>query len=391
MVSFFRISAFILIGAALATAGLAAAVYWLYRDAGSPGPLADSRTVVVPPRVGVAGIAALLAEEQVIRHPLAFEALVRLSGRGAALKPGEYEFPAAISAMRTLDLLAGGKTVKRRLTISEGLTSAEVAKIVREAPALDGETGPVPAEGSVLPDTYLYSHGDSRSQLIERMQRAMAQFVTQTWDERRPDLPLASAQEAVTLASIIEKETAREAERPRVAGVFLNRLRLGMRLQADPTVVYALALENGTKPDRPLTNSDLAVSSPYNTYRAKGLPPGPIANPGRASLRAAMQPQRTDDLYFVADGGGGHAFAKTLADHNRNVARYRRASAAEGEKPPPVGTALPAGPADGSSRAEPGRAASLPAPEAAPQHPPAPRQAEREHSCDDQTERSCAP
>jgi UPF0755 protein len=281
------------------------------------------------------------------------------------LKAGEYEFTSGVSAIETLEMLAQGKIVKRRLTIPEGLTSAEVAALVRDAPALDGDVGPVPANGSLLPDTYFYSHSDRRSELIERMRRAMTQSVKQLWDERAPDLPLSSPRDVIVLASIVEKETAREQERPRVAAVFLNRLRLGMRLQADPTVLYALTAEAGGKLDRPLMHADLTIDSPYNTYKVKGLPPEPINNPSQASLRGVTQPERTADLYFVADGRGGHVFAQTLADHNRNVVLYRRGIASDVEKhlavPPAVslgstraGSDLPAGPPrDSAAPAQP--------------------------------------
>lgn len=334
---FLRLLAWSLITAAVLVAGLGGAGYWLYRDATASGPLAESRTLVIPQHSGVTEIGGLLADQGVVRNPLTFEVLAWVTGKSRALKPGEFEFPAAASAFQALEIIAGGRTVKHRLTVPEGLTSAEVVALVRQAPALDGDPGPPPPEGTLFPDTYVYSYGDSREGLLQRMRHAMTHVVSQLWAERRSDLPFTEPQEAVILASIVEKETPREEERPHIAGVYINRLRLGMRLQADPTVLFALGQDGASKIDRPLTHADLSVNSPYNTYVNKGLPPGPIANPGRAALRAAMRPERTEDLYFVADGTGGHVFSKTLADQTRNVTQLRHASGGAGEAP-----ALPA-------------------------------------------------
>ena len=330
--------ALLAVSALLAAAG--GAGWWLYQEVTAPGPLARPRTVVVPPRTGLAGVAALLAGDGVIRRALPFEVAALISGKGTALLAGEYQFPAGTSALAAADLLASGKTVQHRLTIPEGLSSAQIIALVRAAPALTGEVGQTPPEGALMPDTYIYSYGDTRAALLARMERAMARAVATAWAERRPDLPLASPQQLVTLASLVEHEAKRPADRALIAAVFINRLRLGMRLQSDPTVIYALS-DGGTKKlDRPLSRADLETASPYNTYVENGLPPGPIDNPGVAALRAAARPAPTDDLYFVADGAGGHVFAKTLAEHNRNVAEYRHNAAAEPD--PPTSAAPPA-------------------------------------------------
>ncbi|MEC8165372.1 MAG: endolytic transglycosylase MltG, partial [Pseudomonadota bacterium] len=223
---------------------------------------------------------------------------------------------------RILGLLMAGKTALRQVTIPEGLMVSEVVAILDVAPALEGTT-PVPPEGSILPETYSYQFGETRAEVLNRMSKAMQHLLADLWANRKPGLPFKDPIEAVILASIVERETGVAEERSRVAGVFVNRLRRGMRLQSDPTVAYAAT--NGKQPlGRPLTRKDLDAAHPYNTYWIKGLPPSPISNPGRAALAATLNPLETDELYFVADGTGGHAFAKTLAEHNRNVAKWRK-------------------------------------------------------------------
>jgi UPF0755 protein len=326
--------ALLAVTAILAVAGSTG--WWIYREMTGVGPLTEARTVVVPPHTGLSGVAELLARKGVIRWRLPFEIGAALSGSGSGLLAGEYEFPAGTSPIEATAIIASGKTVKHKLTIPEGLTSAQILALVQAAPALAGGAGSAPPEGSLMPDTYIYSYGDQRRELLERMKRAMAQALDAAWTRRRPDLPLENPEQMLVLASMVEREAARSDERALVAAVFVNRLRLGMRLESDPTVIYALSDGGAKKFDRPLTHADLQTPSPYNTYLEKGLPPGPIDNPGMAALRAAARPAPTDDLYFVANRTGGHAFAKTLAEHNRNVAQYRKSALVE---PDPTGAA----------------------------------------------------
>ena len=315
-----------------ATAGLSISLFaligfglfwWGWTGINGPGPAFEDTRVVIPRGAGLEVIGSQLEDAGVVPHRLFFVAGAVLTGRQRPVRAGEYLFPAGASVRAVLDQMREGRVIIRRITIPEGLSVAQAFELVASA---EGLTGPLPsltAEGGLLPETYNFSWGDSRAEVIARMIRAMEEAVADAWSKRAPNLPLTTPRDLVTLASIIEKETAVAAERARVSAVFVNRLRKGMRMQSDPTVIYGIT--GGKAPlERALTRADLDRPTPYNSYTNSGLPPGPIANPGRASLLAAAQPGNFDDLYFVADGAGGHAFAQTLEEHNRNVARWRR-------------------------------------------------------------------
>lgn len=288
----------------------------------APGPAPDSIVVVVPKGTGTGDIGALLAKSGVIARPVLWPAVVKLSGR-QGLQAGEYEFPAQASLSKILDMMRHGQVVVHKLTIAEGLTVRQIEDVLREAEATSGKLAATPAEGSLLPSTYFYTYGQDRQDLVARMQRSMNDALDDAWAKRDPSVPLATKEQALVMASVVERETGIADERPHVASVFENRLRLHMRLQSDPTVIYVVSQGEGVL-DRPLSHADLATPSPYNTYASDGLPPGPICNPGRASLLAVLHPMASEDLYFVADGSGGHVFAKSLADHNQNVSRLRK-------------------------------------------------------------------
>lgn len=298
----------------------------------APGPLAAPAQVVVP-RGGTEVIAGALLKAGVIEDARSFAAAAWATRGQGALRAAEFAFPAGASLEQVLAVLRGGRPVQRRLTIPEGLTGRQIAGVLREAPGMVGEVA-APEEGAVLPETYAYQWGDDRAALLRRAEGAMLVALNSAWTERAEGLPLATPREALVLASIVERETALPEERPRIAAVFLNRLRRGMPLQSDPTVAYAAA--DGGALDRPLSRADLDRDHPFNTYRIRGLPPGPIAAPGMASLRAVTRPAATEDLYFVADGSGGHAFAKTLEEHNRNVARWREIERRRADNAAPV-------------------------------------------------------
>jgi UPF0755 protein len=298
----------------------------------TPGPLAEDKVVNIPRGLGIKDISDLLMREGVIDQPWVFMGgVVVLKARGE-LKFGEYQFSKHASVADVVDTIIENKVVQHAVTIPEGLTSEQIVARLLETDALSGQIKEIPREGTLLPETYKFTRGMVREQVIQRMQQAHKRVLQEVWEHRMQDIPIKTPEQLVTLASIVEKETGRSDERSRVAAVFVNRLKNKMRLQSDPTIIYGLTGGKGAL-GRPILRSEIDQPTPYNTYVIDGLPPGPIANPGRASLEAAANPARTKELYFVADGTGGHVFADNYDQHQKNVARLRVIE--HGNAPPP--------------------------------------------------------
>jgi len=289
----------------------------------APGPLEREKSVNIPSRLGIRDIADLLRREGVIdEHPAVFLGGVIALGARADLKSGEYVFGRHASVRDVVETMTEGKVVQHAVTLPEGLTSEQIVRRLLDSEILTGNIKDIPREGSLLPESYRFSRGTPRDQVLQRMQRDQKRVLQEVWDRRSPDLPVRTPEQLVILASIIEKETSKSEERTRVAAVFVNRLKQRKRLESDPTIIYGLVGGKGSL-GHPITKSEKETPTPYNTYMIDGLPPGPIANPGRASLEAAANPARTKEMFFVADGTGGHVFSETYDQHLRNVAKLR--------------------------------------------------------------------
>src|SRR3954470_20093337 len=287
------------------------------------GPLDREKVVNIPRGLGLREIADLLARENVIDQPFVFIGGVLVLKAKDDLKYGEYKFAKQITVREAIETIVEGKVVQHAFTIPEGLTSEQIVARLAEVDFLAGNIREVPKEGTLLPETYNFPRGTTREQAIQRMQQTHRRVLQEIWERRSPDIPVKTPEALLTLASIVEKETGRPDERSRVAAVFANRLRQRIKLQSDPTIIYGLVGGKGTL-GRPIMRSEIEQPTPYNTYVVEGLPPGPIANPGRASLEAAANPARTKEIYFVADGTGAHTFAENLAQHQQNVAKLRQ-------------------------------------------------------------------
>jgi UPF0755 protein len=324
----------------------------------TPGPLQEDKVVNIPTRAGKRDIADALQREGVINvNPWLFIGGVFALKASSDLKPGEYSFQKNASLRDVIATIVEGKVVQHAVTVPEGLTSEQIVTRLTDNDIFAGSVREIPREGTLLPETYKFPRGTTRDQVIQRMQQTQKRVLAEIWERRNPDVPIKSPEQLVVLASIVEKETGKADERSRVAAVFVNRLRQKIKLQSDPTIIYGLVGGKGTL-GRPIKRSEITQPSPYNTYVIEGLPPGPIANPGRASLEAAANPARTRDLFFVADGTGGHTFTETYDQHQKNVAKLRTlekqiqndtVEPADDAPPPPAAAGAP--PADTSPTA----------------------------------------
>ncbi|MFD1694507.1 endolytic transglycosylase MltG [Roseibium aestuarii] len=323
--------------AVLTLLGGGAALYFGKQAFEEPGPLGSDSTVLISSGAGLSGITERLQAQNVIEDGIVDELLFNLGVRfyknATRLQAGEYAFEAGVSMKDVMEALVSGKAVVHQVTIPEGWTTAQILQRVRSHPVLVGEITELPKEGDLLPETYAFTRGTTRQNIIDQMKAAQAKVLAAAWERRAPNLPVETPEDLVILASIVEKETAKADERPRIAGVFVNRLEKGMRLQSDPTILYGLYGGEAWLQDRSaIKQSELKKENAYNTYQIDALPPGPIGNPGRASLEAVANPSRTKDLYFVADGTGGHIFAETYEQHQANVAKWRKLEKEQREK-----------------------------------------------------------
>lgn len=337
------------------------AAFWGKKQFEKPGPLPADKVVNIPRGYGVKDIADLLVREGVIDQPYVFVAgALVLKAQMGDLKAGEYQFARQATLHDVVETMVEGKVVQHQLTLPEGLTSEQIVARLLENDILSGNIKEIPREGTLLPESYRFTRGTTREQMLQRMQQGQKRLLQDIWERRSTDVPVQTPEQLVTLASIVEKETGKPDERPRVAGVFVNRLKTRMRLQSDPTIIYGLVGGKGSL-GRPIMRREIDQPTPYNTYVIEGLPPGPIANPGRASLEAVANPARTKDLFFVADGTGGHAFAENYEQHQKNVARLRGleqqqkdvAPAGATPAPAPVPTPVPPAAATPPSGAKP--------------------------------------
>jgi len=297
------------------------AVWWEDRSFNGAGPSQKETVVLVRPGSGARAIASSLTEAGIVDRPLLFRIGVMRRGQTTALKAGEYAFPAGASMAQVMDMLVQHKVLMHRITIAEGLTSDMALAIVNADSVLEGSASAA-TEGTLLPETYVFERGTTRAEILDRMRESQEKLIAELWPKRKEGLPIQSVDDAIKLASIVEKETGLAAERPRIAAVFVNRLKMGMKLESDPTIIYGLT--KGVPLGHPLRQSELDTPNPYSTYQITGLPPTPICNPGRDSIAAVLNPPESEDLFFVANGTGGHAFARTNAEHERNVAQWRR-------------------------------------------------------------------
>lgn len=300
----------------------AGAVYWERNNFFAPGPSPKGAVVLVEPGDHVSVIAQHLQDAGAISNAQLFSLGLRIRDQQTLLKAGEYWIPPGASMASIAGILISGRSIEHKITAAEGLTSAMIYALVRANPVLVGDAGPEPAEGTLLPETYLFTRGMTRAEMLTHMAKAQKTLVEKLWPARATTLPLTSRAQAIALASIVEKETAIPEERRHIAAVFVNRLKLGMKLQSDPTIIYGIS--KGYPLGRGIRESELSKTTPYNTYVIAGLPPTPICNPGKDSIAAVLQPANSSDLYFVANGKGGHVFSASIAQHEQNVAKWRQ-------------------------------------------------------------------